>query len=104
MARDPKYEDAIKEMMRRIQSGSSLRPVPKRDSSVSMRESSSSQTNIFANQLTRSTSLTNRAASQPDGCDSQTDRSPRVMDLTLTLSSRPADKVSCVKYGQMQIL
>ena len=57
--RDPKYEDAIQEMMRRIQSGGNLRSVPnKRDSQVNLRDSSASQTDMFAGQISRATSRT----------------------------------------------
>ena len=56
--RDPRYEDAIKEMMSRIQSGGNLRSVPKRDSQVSLRDSSASQTDMFAGQISRSSNRT----------------------------------------------
>ena len=60
--RDPRYEDAIKEMMSRIHSGGNLRSVPKRDSLVSLRNSSTSQTDSFASQISWSSSLTERPA------------------------------------------
>ncbi|KAK2181575.1 hypothetical protein NP493_393g05046 [Ridgeia piscesae] len=90
--RDPRYEDAIKEMMSRIQSGGNLRSVPKRDSQVSLRDSSASQTDMFAGQISRSSNRTDTFTEKPK---TETKEKSAMADLHQILVS--------LKKGQLEL-